>query len=356
MVLSFSSNSQKNVLDTVALQKTVSKFVDGKFIKGASFMISYGGSSVQFSEGNMGPATTFYIASTTKLFVSALTYIMEKEGQLQLDSPVSTYFPKHFLKGIHVYKGVDYSDSITIKQLLSHTSGLADYFSDKDAHGISWEKKLTSGEDRSWDIYQVLERCRELKPHFKPGAQGKAYYSDVNFQLLAFLLETINKKPLAVLLQEWIITPLAMRDTYLCVDTIRQPDVPLYYQYQPLLIPKAMKSFGGDGGMVSTTHDLMKFLKAWAGGQFFSVQSVTDQFNPIFFPLDSGPGYHRLRPRWYMNPGGKIPILYGHSGLSGTIAYYNAEKQLFITGTVNQVAKPQTSFQCMLRLLQQVLR
>jgi len=58
---------------------------------------------------------------------------------------------------------------------------------------------------------------------------------------------------------------------------------------------------------------------------------------------------------WIFNPAGQIPELIGHSGLSGTIAYHSPEKELYITGTVNQVAFPDSSFRLAVKLIQKII-
>jgi hypothetical protein len=68
--------------------------------------------------------------------------------------------------------------------------------------------------------------------------------------------------------------------------------------------------------------------------------------------MQSGIGIHRFKLPWIFNPFGVVPELIGHSGLSGALAYCNLEKDLFITGTVNQIAYPETSFKLAIKLIQ----
>lgn len=75
------------------------------------------------SSGNIGDETQYFIASTTKLYTSAILLKLGSEGQIKLDDKISKYIPRESISGIHNYKGTDYSNEITIEQLMAHTSG-----------------------------------------------------------------------------------------------------------------------------------------------------------------------------------------------------------------------------------------
>lgn len=70
--------------------------------------------------------------------------------------------------------------------------------------------------------------------------------------------------------------------------------------------------------------------------------------------MRSGIGIHLFKLPWIFNPTGAVPYFIGHSGLSGALAFYSPKKNLYIVGTVNQVAHPDLSFRTMIRLTQKV--
>ncbi|MCT1523803.1 hypothetical protein [Sphingobacterium hotanense] len=72
--------------------------------------------------------------------------------------------------------------------------------------------------------------------------------------------------------------------------------------------------------------------------------------------MQSGIGIHRFKLLRLFDPFGSIPEFIGHSGLSGALAFCNPEKGLYVTGTVNQVGYPDTSFRLMVKLIQRVLK
>jgi CubicO group peptidase (beta-lactamase class C family) len=118
-----------------------------------------------------------------------------------------------------------------------------------------------------------------------------------------------------------------------------------------------MTSFGADGGIVSTSSDMLRFIEAFFQGQLFPEEYIHDMqaWNRIFFPMRSGIGIHLFKLPWIMNPFGTVPYFLGHSGLSGALAFYCPKKNLYIAGTVNQVAHPEISFKTMIRLTQVLL-
>lgn len=339
------------------LQYILNKSVDNKNVFGTSFCIKHKTDLWCGASGNMNTDDPYFIASTTKLYVTAIILHLKSKGVLDLDDKISKYLDSPVLKGLHTLNGKDYSSEISIKNLLAHTSGIPDYFQQKNKEGKSFESELIRGNDQFWTFEQVVDYSKQLKPLFVPDAKGKAHYSDTNFQLLGKIAENITQKSITENYEELIFNPLELSRTYLYTDIQDQKPKTLYYKSKELFIPKAMASFGPDGGIVSTSNELMIFLTAFFNGTFFPKSYIESlkTWNRIFFPMQSGVGIHRFKLPWIFNPTGTIPELLGHSGLSGTLAYHSPEKDIYITGTVNQVANPGTSFRLAIKLLQKVL-
>jgi len=329
-----------------------------KYIFGCSFGIKYEEKSWFGVAGNMQMNQPYFIASTTKLFTSAIIMKLRENGKLTLYDSISKFLDPEILKVLHIFKGKEYSNQITIKHLLTHTSGLPDYFQDKNISGESLETHLKQGHDQEWDFYSALKRGKNMKTLFIPGEKGKAHYSDLNFQILGKIIEVISGKSYNQICQELIISPLSLKDTYLYVDPTDKGPKPLYFKKNELLIPKAMKSFGPDGGIVSTSKDMLVFIESFFTGKSFPSSYLEEMksWNRIFFPMEAGIGIHRLKLPWFLNPFGAVPEFYGHSGLSGALAFWVPGKNFYIAGTVNQIAKPSLSFQAMIKLTLAILK
>src|SRR5690606_17456099 len=82
--------------------------------------------SYNFSYGGKNMDTPFFIASITKLFTTTCIFILEEQGKLSLDDDIASYIKGDIVQNLHVYKGREYSDELTISTLLFHTSGLRD--------------------------------------------------------------------------------------------------------------------------------------------------------------------------------------------------------------------------------------
>lgn len=346
-------------LSPAVLENLVHKSIDQKKVFGASFCVDYNGEKWCGASGDLSVDQQYFIASTTKLFVTAIILAYELEGKLRLSDPISKFLDEGVMKDLHLYKGKDFSQNLKVEHLLAHTSGLADYFQQKDEEGKSLLNRLTmEGEDVAWDFEKVIELNCKMKPKFAPGTKGKAHYSDTNFQLLGRIIENISGRSLDQAFDHHIIQPLGLKSTYLYNDPADTRPQHLYFKNRAAHIPKAMASFGADGGIVSTSPDMLIFIKAFFEGFFFPREKVQQLkvWNPIFFPMKSGIGIHRFKLWRIFDPFNKIPELIGHSGLSGALAFYSEKDNLYITGTVNQAAHPDISFRLMIKLVQNILK
>lgn len=316
--------------------------------------VSHAGQDNFAAYGNFQVDTPYFIASTTKLFVTTLILMAEEKGLLSRHDSISKYLDPKITQGLHVLKGVDSSAQLSIVDLMSHRSGLPDYFQQK----IKGQEKgvmdqIFKGLDQTWDFEQVIQRSKAIPPRFYPRQGRKAFYSDTNYQILGKILENVFQQSFKDLVKEKIFLPLQMSSTYLYSDPQDKTPVDIYYKTQALHIPKAMSSFGPDGGVVSTAQDMMIFIKAFFKGELFAKEKIValQDWCRIFYPLESGIGIHRFRLPRIFSPFSPIPEIIGHSGLSGAFAFYCPKKDLYMTGTVNQLAQPSLSFRLMVKLL-----
>ena len=151
--------------------------------------------------------TIFQLASVTKQFTAAAVMLVRRKGLLGLDDEITKYFPEI------PYPGV------TVRHLLSHTSGIPDYFDDADWFIKIWkEEKRVPGND------EILRFLRETKAksYFAPGEGLR--YSNTGYNLLALLVERLSGVPYEEFLQKNIFEPAGMSSTRCC--HIRRDGVP----------------------------------------------------------------------------------------------------------------------------------
>lgn len=302
-------------------------------------------------------AGQYFIASATKLYVTALVLQLRAEGRLDLRAPAATYLDPALLDGVHVLRGVDSSARITVQELLSHTSGIADYFEQRRPDG-STQIGRALAHDFSWTLDDVLRITRQdLEPRFAPSTPGKAFYSDTNYQLLGAVIEAVTGQTSEDALRERILEPLGLAGTYpFTTQTLgRYADVDaMLYGTRPIVIPRAMASVRADGGVVSTARDGVAFLEAFMEGRLFPLTYLDElqaRWNHIFGPLEYGVGLMRFALPRYYTMFRRVPPMVGHSGASGAVLYYVSELDLYISGTVNQVKKRSLSYNLLARLV-----
>lgn len=325
---------QKEISQSI-LQEFVDQGVTRKNIFSAVICVenSEGSISQVGAGGNMEEETPYFIASVTKLFITAIILKLKTENRLQLDDPIANYLSEDIVSGLHILNGVDYSSQITIKHLLSNTSGIPDYFTFKAF------RELLKGQDQSWPLERTLETVKQMKPKFIPGQKGKVHYCDTNFQLLGKIIETITGKPLHNVFKECIFDVLNLNNTYVYIDKEDFRPSPFYYKSKQLHIPQFMSSIQADGGIVSTAREMMLFYKAFWGGKLFpkkEIIEITSDWNLLFMPGLFYYGIGISRQPYSIFSFNKEGLI-GHWGQSGAFAFYHPQKDLFFTGTVNQV-------------------
>lgn len=301
----------------------------------------------QGAAGDASPDSSYFIASITKMYSATVVMQLVDEGRLDLDAPLTDYLTASLLDGIHVHKSVDYSHHLKVYQLVHQTSGLADYYEDE------FIEDFKNNRDRAYNLDDVLGMVRNLKPSNAPDS-GKSYYSDTNYQLLGAIIESITGDPLAQEFQTRIFDPLQLSQTYVFDHTQPQSEpIPLYNKSLRLDVPLALSSMAPDGGIVSTLSDSLTFLKAYFDGKLFDSKHFERmyQWNPLFFPMQYGYGLMRFKLPRMMSPFQKLPELIGHSGSSGSFAFYAPAEGVYLAGTFNQIDAPSRPFQFMMKVL-----
>ncbi len=301
------------------------------------------------SAGAACPDTRFPVASIAKLFTATLMVQLIDDGRLDLDDCVQDLLGHVDLTGLHVVKGVDYGPRLTLRHLLHQTSGLADYYESDLA------ADLKAGHDRSYGLDDVLQMTRALPPQAPPDS-GRSYYSDTNFQLLGAVIEEVTGHSFDHALQTRICAPLGLTQT----KVLDGADVglPVYHEDRVLCIPKILTSMSSDGGIISTLDEMTIFLRAFMQNDLFQPQNAAQmrQWNKLFFPIQYGHGLMRIKlPRW-MTLFRETPELIGHSGASGSFAYYAPEPDIYLTGTFNQTDAPRRPIGFMFNVLGKVAK
>lgn len=205
------------------------------------------------------PPQRVRVGSVSKSFVAAIVLQLVAEGRIQLDEPIDTYLP-----GSIVGDGVD-GRAITVRQILQHRSGLPEF---ADAPEI--DEYRAALDHRTFTPAEQLAIALRRPAKFAPGARFT--YTNTNYLVAAMLVERITGRPYADALQDRIIRPLGLTDTYL--PAIGEHDIrgPHAHGYAPI-----------DGTRTDVTR--IEPSVPWAAG---ALVSTGDDLNRYFLDLVAG--------------------------------------------------------------------
>lgn len=268
--------------------------------------------------------TPSLIASVTKTFTAVVVMQLVEEEKLSLDDTVDTWFPEQ-----------PNGDKITVRMLLSHTSGLGEY---QESLGMD-PKKLT----REWAPEELIAVANQAGPVSKPGSR-LAHYANTNYIMLGRIIEKVTGNSWSHEVESRIIQPLGLEDTIAPERDMFLEDVdvvPGYIMtsdgYLNLLehpwYPHMSASIGwAGGGIVSTASDLMTFGSALFDGELVSKETLVLMSQPV----GTGGG-------WAWGLGGGPITVAGHKAFAmggDTVGYHaffigTLDSRLIVTALVN---------------------
>ena len=234
------------------------------------------------------PETIFQSGSVGKQFVSAAVMMLVEEGKVGLDDSIVKYFPN----APATWK------PILIKNLLSHTSGLAEYESDERTGPKGpFYMRLDFTED------ELLEKTEALPIEFQPGEKWD--YRNTNYLLLGIMIHKVTGKFYADYLAERIFKPLGMTSTRLISDADIIPNRSSGYelhdeklQNQGWVSPTFNST--ADGALYFNVLDLAKWDEALYGTSLLK-QSSLDRIWTVFLLNDGKPNSSNYGFGWEIN-------------------------------------------------------
>ena len=261
--------------------------------------------------------TIFQLASVSKQFTATAVMLVMRQGLLSLEDPITKYFPE-----LTAYEGV------TIRQLLTHTSGIPDYFVDADWFIRIWEEeKRIPGND---EILRFLCETK-AKPYFAPG-EGLEY-SNTGFNLLALLVERLSGVPYEDFLQKNIFEPAGMTSTRCC--HIRRDGIPFANFARATVFEDgkwvadvdsaengdvaAFDGLNGDDYVFTNIFDMLRWDRALREGKVLTKEEQQLMYTPAklnngedaVFDEDDGLGYGF---GWGVGHDEKLGLVVSHSG------------------------------------------
>ena len=270
--------------------------------------------------------TIFQLASVSKTFTAAAVMLAVQQGLLGLEDKIVKYFPK-----LTAYEGV------TVRHLLNHTSGIPDYFDDRDWFINIWkEESRVPGND---EILRFL--CEtEAKAYFAPG-EGLEY-SNTGYNLLALLVERLSGVPYEEFLQKNIFEPAGMTSTRCC--HIRRDGIPFANFARASVFENgryvadmdsakvsdvaAFDGLNGDDYVYTNVFDMLKWDRALREGTVLTPEEQQLMYTPgklkngedAVYDEDEGLGYGF---GWGVGRDEKLGLVVSHSGgMPGVITWF----------------------------------
>lgn len=224
-------------------------------------------------------STRFELASMGKQFTAMAIMLLQESDQIEYDNSIQNYFPE-----------LPYKE-VTVRHLLTMSSGIPDYLNFSDSFD---GKSILNNKD-------LIAFYNSKKPvlEFTPGDQFK--YSNINYVLLAEIIQLVSKKTFAKFLEEHIFIPLEMTNTKSYTTRFTKNDILTNYAYQYIKKENqyirtdynestkyiiATSGIEGDGSIVSTNLDLLKWTLALTENKLVSKETLTEAYTP--YTLNNG--------------------------------------------------------------------
>lgn len=307
----------------------------------------YGGGILRIAEGETvllktasgaAPDDTYHIASTSKAFTAAAVLLLVEDGAFTLDTPIGDLLSADTARDLLVIGGTDYTPQLTPRQLLDHTAGLPDYWTDPPyvrADVNAFLDAYNADPDRFFTPQELLEFARQLDPIDVPGAQW--HYSDTGYVLAGLIIERHSGLSLRDFYRQRIYVPLGLEDTYLFP---REPAVschPEAHRYEGSWDMTGRNHQSADwagGGLVSSARDTARFIRGLMRGDLFRDQTTLDEMRRFHATGVADVGYGLGLYRLQLD--GNRGVLWGHDGYGTAFMYYWPERDMTFSGTLNQ--------------------
>jgi D-alanyl-D-alanine carboxypeptidase len=272
----------------------------------------------------------FRIASVTKNITSAVAVRLAQEGTLALDDPLREQLSSELIER---WRALEDLPRTTPRQLLAHTSGIANYFGDEEFFA-----QVRREPNRAWQPVEFVDYvATQTTPDFPPGEGFR--YSDTGYTVTGILIEEVTAKPLHAVYRELVFDPLEMEGTWLeGHEPPRQLEIAHHYHGELDMTTVSPTIDWAGGGLVTTLSDLAGFVRGLWSGRILD-EGGLDQLT-TWTPGASFPPGYALRYDDYGLGMGRIAVegveLVGHTGFIGAFAFYAPEHDAVLVGTHNQ--------------------
>lgn len=248
------------------------------------------------------PSTRFNLGSMNKMFTAVAIAQLAERGKLSLDDPIEKYLDADWIDRERIA-------GMTVRHLLTHTSGLSDYFTDE-----FWD----SSRLKFREIADYKPLVRSIRPEFKPGERWQ--YSNAGFLLLGAVVEKASGTGYYAYIRENIYKPAGMNDSDSYDVDRSAPNLAVGYssvtgpngtdEWESNTLKHVVRG-GPAGGGYSTVEDLLRFDQALRAGKLVRKETLEMMLTPTPPSLSSPVGGYGMGFSVVNGPLGRVV---GHSG------------------------------------------
>jgi CubicO group peptidase (beta-lactamase class C family) len=279
--------------------------------------------------------TIFLIGSVSKTLTATAILKLTEKGKLNLDDSITKFLPELSYK------------NVTLRHLLTHTSGILEYQSEEIIAEIEG-KGVNNAE-----LVRVFARLNP-KQEFEPGSQWE--YSNTNYILLALVVERVSGKSFHQFVRENIFVPAGMTRSFVSIsnipETLKNQVASGYRFTNPLAIVPVnvdtldgarrayatKRNLVGAGNVYSTARDLLKFHKALQRGKILGKQSLSEMYLPA--TLTTGADYNPFANTNYVSKDALGWFV--ADDVSGKIVYHPGGDIGYVSYFLRNISKDQT--------------
>jgi len=229
----------------------------------------------------MNPTDRFRIASITKTFTAASLLLLAEDGFLSLDDPIDQYVPELEIPS---------DDIITIRHLLNHTSGIADYLDTSYVFNI-----LFQDQTHIFKPEELVQIALTVSPDLLSDPGTEFYYSNTNYIILGMIIEKVTGLKYEDVIRTSLIEPLGLTNTFVPNDeNIPGSYAHGYIKYAGETADATFvhPSFAWAAGcMISNAGDLGKWAKSLYGGEVLSKESMAEMLMYVDDPENTDMKY-----------------------------------------------------------------
>ncbi len=278
------------------------------------------------------PDTPFGIASITKIMVAALAFTYAERGLLDLDAPLASlaadndWLPTR-ISNPEFRRNLQ---TLTIRGLLAHRSGLPDYWENQ-----GFLAKWKTAKDKKWNPDELIEWAGQEASVCAPGSCFN--YADTNYVIIGLALEQLTGRKLHEQLRTEIFQPLQMSCSWMFFEEpVPQGCAAPTHSYEGDLDVTDNRMQSADwsgGGVYSTLEDQVKLLRGLFNGKLITSESLADMQRWGESDLGQGIVYGLGLYKAVVGPG---MTLIGHTGIHNAFSFLWVEEDVLITGSLNQ--------------------